>query len=91
MPRTDEHLFHKYQLGAVIEAQAKAAFAAIDVLPDGDILNLPKEELVERFARQFHLELPILAEDQRHLTNEEPRSRSTIPGIDATFARAATE
>ncbi len=71
MPRSSDLLFHKYELGAVIEGQAKAVADAVNAVPDRELLNSPTEVFVERFAREFQLELPVLLEDERHVSHEE--------------------
>jgi hypothetical protein len=67
MSRREDTLFHKYDLGSVIEGQRRAVSKAVAALSEAEILSSTVESLAERFEREYLLSTPVLHENERFM------------------------
>lgn len=79
----DDYLFSKYDLRRVCESVDAQMFAAIDALPEKQLLGTNPVELAEYFAEKHQLELPVLLEDK--ITVDPVETKRDVSGDPSRF------
>jgi hypothetical protein len=65
---SEELLFNKVQIFSVIQGQTEAVKSRVQSLPANTVLNASEEDLVQSLKEEFWLNVPVLKDDQIHIS-----------------------
>jgi hypothetical protein len=65
---SEDYLFNKIEIHAVIEEQRRRVKDRVQSIPSGKLLNASEHDLVQALVEEFRLDIPVLKDDLRYLS-----------------------
>lgn len=65
----DEHLFHKYPIYAVIQAQTESVKKDVQSIPANTVLNASEHDLIQALVEKLRLDVPTINDEEIYIAH----------------------
>ncbi|MGA8742938.1 MAG: hypothetical protein WB561_17255 [Terracidiphilus sp.] len=66
---SDELLFNKYDIFAVVQARTETVKKRVQSIPANTLLNAREDDLIRALLDEFHLNVPVIKDDEIHIAD----------------------